>query len=171
MSRPRKPRFVRTEPATSTLVPGDAAGEDQEPIMLGWDECEALRLVDYEGLFQEATAEVLGVSRQTVGRIVTSARRKLTSALVEGRALRIEGGDAEMMTHYYCVDCGNQWLVFEGAAPSRHCPACGGTNVAVAPAAMGPMRGGHRRGRKWASDGMPRKGRGRGRGGGRGREA
>ncbi|MCK4719396.1 DUF134 domain-containing protein [bacterium] len=153
MPRPRKPRYVTTDPGTRTLVPGDRTGNDIEPIELGWDEYEALRLVDYGGLYQDAAAELLGVSRQTVGRMLMTARAKTISALVEGRPINIEGGDAHMMHHYICDDCSNQWLIFEGSKPSKLCPACGGGNISesISPADSASGQGGRRR--KWARDG------------------
>jgi len=63
--------------------------ELQEEV-LGWDEVEAIRLVDMEGLYQDAAAEKMGVSRQTIGRILKEARRKIAVTMVNGKALRIE---------------------------------------------------------------------------------
>ena len=63
--------------------------ELQEEV-LGWDEVEAIRLVDMEGLYQDAAAEKMGVSRQTIGRILKEARRKMAVTMVSGKALRIE---------------------------------------------------------------------------------
>jgi predicted DNA-binding protein (UPF0251 family) len=56
------------------------------------DEYEAIRLVDGEGMEQEAAAELLGVSRPTVSRILARGRAKLATMLVTGGALAIEGG-------------------------------------------------------------------------------
>ncbi len=60
--------------------------------MLSIDEFEAIRLADLEGLYQEQAAERMNVSRQTFGRIIESARRKVAQVLAGGLALRIEGG-------------------------------------------------------------------------------
>ncbi|HTX73070.1 MAG TPA: DUF134 domain-containing protein [Rectinemataceae bacterium] len=65
-----------------------AAGE----LVLSLDEVEALRLADLEGLYQQAAALRMGVSRQTFGRIIESARRKTSDAILNGKSLRIEGG-------------------------------------------------------------------------------
>jgi len=54
------------------------------------DELEVLRLCDYEGLFQEQAGEKMGVSRGTVQRILTSARRKSAEALSTGAAIVFE---------------------------------------------------------------------------------
>ena len=57
------------------------------------DELESIRLKDLLGLTQEEAARRMGVSQPTFHRILQAARRKIASALVEGKALRIEGGD------------------------------------------------------------------------------
>jgi len=67
-------------------------GPVQPTVVLGLDEFEAIRLADLEGLYQEQAAEKLHVSRQTFGRIIESARKKVAQALIEGRPLQIEGG-------------------------------------------------------------------------------
>lgn len=60
-----------------------------EEILLEQDELEALRLADLEGLYHEEAASRMGVSRQTFGRIISSARQKSSDALVNGKAIRI----------------------------------------------------------------------------------
>jgi predicted DNA-binding protein (UPF0251 family) len=65
-------------------------------IALTVDELEAIRLADLEGLYQEQAAEKMNISRQTFGRIVESAHKKIADALVNGKALAIEGGSYEI---------------------------------------------------------------------------
>lgn len=60
------------------------------------DEYESIRLMDYESLTQEAAAERLNVARTTAQAIYSSARKKLADCLVNGKALRIEGGQIEV---------------------------------------------------------------------------
>jgi uncharacterized protein len=62
-----------------------------EESSLEMDELEAIRLADYEGLYHTEAAERMGISRATFGRIIESAHRKVAIALIEGKALRIEG--------------------------------------------------------------------------------
>jgi len=69
-----------------------------EPVRLGLDELEALRLADYEGLYQAAAARAMEVSRQTFGRIIESARRKVCDAILHGKTLQIEGGPVRRKT-------------------------------------------------------------------------
>jgi predicted DNA-binding protein (UPF0251 family) len=65
---------------------------DLEEVTLAFEELEALRLAHQEGLYQQDAALRMGVSRATFGRVLDSAHRKVTQALVGGLALRIEGG-------------------------------------------------------------------------------
>ncbi len=68
----------------------DATPED--PLTMGLDEYECIRLIDREGLTQEQCAKSMGVARTTVTHIYESARRKLAMALVDGKTLLISGG-------------------------------------------------------------------------------
>jgi ArsR family transcriptional regulator len=67
-----------------------------EEVVLSVDEFEAIRLADLEGFYQELAAKKMSVSRQTFGRILESAHRKVAEALVRGKALKIEGGETIM---------------------------------------------------------------------------
>lgn len=67
-------------------------------MVLGLDELEAVRLADLEGLYHEEAGKQMGVSRATFGRIVQNARKKIALALVEGKALHIEGGPIDVMS-------------------------------------------------------------------------
>lgn len=93
MPRPRKPRFVSGYPSITAFVPQGVplSGE----LYLSVEELEAVRLSDFEGLDQEAAANLMEVSRQTYGRILASARRSVAEALVTGKILRVAGGTYE----------------------------------------------------------------------------
>jgi len=64
-------------------------GQPKQPIFMTYEEFEALRLVDHEGLTQEEAGKRMGVSRGTVWRALNSARKKVAQMLVEGRELII----------------------------------------------------------------------------------
>lgn len=94
MARPQKCRCVCSRPARTRFVPEGAEGE--EPMILGIDEYETVRLLDYEMFSQEQCARRMGVSRPTVTRMYDAARRKIAAALANGRPLEISGGDVKV---------------------------------------------------------------------------
>jgi predicted DNA-binding protein (UPF0251 family) len=61
-----------------------------EEIALTIDELEAIRLADYEELYHEDAAKKMKISRQTFGRILNEAHRKVAECLLKGKALKIE---------------------------------------------------------------------------------
>jgi len=61
-------------------------------VTLTVDELEAIRLTDLQGMYQAQAAERMNISRQTLGRILESAHKKIADALVNGKALSIQGG-------------------------------------------------------------------------------
>jgi len=66
-----------------------------EEVKLALDELEAVRLADLEGLYQEDAAKKMNISRQTFGNIINSAHKKIADALLNAKALKIEGGTVE----------------------------------------------------------------------------
>ena len=85
--RPRKKRCCAGNPPGQAFKPNGVPLHKLRKIPLYRDELEALRLCDLEGLFQEQAGERMGVSRGTVQRILTSARKKTAEALNSGAAL------------------------------------------------------------------------------------
>lgn len=96
-------------------------------IMLTLDEFEAIRLADFEGLYQEKAADLMKISRQTFGRIVESARKNIAQALIEGKTLGIEGGSIEMRT-FKCSECQHCWELPFGTGRPQECPQCKNRN-------------------------------------------
>lgn len=98
-----------------------------EEIQLLVEEAEAIRLKDMEKLEQEQCAERMNISRSTFSRLLDSARQKIADALLNGKAIRIEGGNFEMaMRRFRCLQ-GHEWEVpFETmiSAPPENCPEC-----------------------------------------------
>ncbi len=92
MPRPRKCRKVCRLPDNDGFLPLSPC-EGHEAVVLTVDEYECIRLADREGLSQEQCGEAMHIGRATVQQIYTAARKKLADALVEGRPIRIAGGD------------------------------------------------------------------------------
>jgi len=62
---------------------------DLEEVVLEADEIEALRLAHLESLYQEDAALKMNISRQTFGRIIDTSHKKISDALINGKALRL----------------------------------------------------------------------------------
>ena len=107
MPRPRKCRKVCYFPHTLAFTP--VGGGETDTVVLTVDEYEAIRLIDKLAFSQEQCGTQMGISRTTVQMIYTAARKKLAEALVEGRALRIEGGDYQLCDGeteiHSCCEC------------------------------------------------------------------
>jgi predicted DNA-binding protein (UPF0251 family)/predicted Fe-Mo cluster-binding NifX family protein len=95
---PRLPkcRKIRVFPDYYSFVPENSEKPELETITLTLDEYETLKLLDAEGMNQEDCANSMGVARTTVTAMYESARRKIAIALVEGKRIRISGGNVEM---------------------------------------------------------------------------
>lgn len=91
MSRPHKCRRICSRPRTVSFAPTDM--DAQGLVILGYDEYEAVRLIDMLHYSQDQCAEKMDVSRTTVTRMYASAREKMAAALVNGSRLEISGGD------------------------------------------------------------------------------
>lgn len=96
MPRPRHCRRVRQLPQANYYKPRGIPLSVLEEVTITVDEFEAIRLTDMEGLYQADAAEKMNISRQTLGRILESAHKKIADALVNGKALLIKGGPIEI---------------------------------------------------------------------------
>ena len=93
MPRPVRCRRIEQLPVYRSFSPDDITAS--ESIQMTVDEFETLRLLDDEGLTQEACAARMNVARTTVTAIYDSARKKVAEALVHGKRLLITGGCCE----------------------------------------------------------------------------
>jgi len=92
MSRPCRCRRIRCCPDTNYFKPRGIPLNNLEEVNLALDELEAVRLADWEGLYQEDAAKKMNISRQTFGNIINSAHKKIADVLLHAKALKIEGG-------------------------------------------------------------------------------
>ncbi len=126
MPRPKKCRLIGQKPQTLYYKPRGIPARDLEEIEIGMDELEAIRLKDLEGLDQEESARRMGVSRPTFHRILSTARKKIATAILEGKALKIDERvrlvDARK---YRCRKCSTTFRVPHGNRRKRaRCPEC-----------------------------------------------
>ncbi len=92
MARPIKPRRVLFDPNVIYFKPRAVPLSMLEEVDLSMGELESLRLCDLKDLEQEEAAKRMKISQSTLQRILTSARKKVAEALVEGKAIKIGKG-------------------------------------------------------------------------------
>jgi predicted DNA-binding protein (UPF0251 family) len=127
MPRPNKCRKVFSNPGVFHFRPVGIKTKENNEVEITLDEFEAIRLADYEGLYQEKAAEQMNVSRQTFGNIINSAHKKIADFLINAKSLKITGGSIEMITNegnFICYGCkllGNTTFEIEKI---ELCPNC-----------------------------------------------
>ena len=118
---PNNSYFSSTRPSTDNYV------------VLTVSEFEAMRLKHYLRLNQKVAAEKMGVSQPTFSRILENAHQKITQALIEGKIIRVYGGNFNYKISfigYGCLDCNHEW---EDKSASKdkmvECTKCNSKNV------------------------------------------
>lgn len=126
LSRPKKYRMVEYSLKPIEFLPNrPIKGE----IELSIDELEALHLADIEKMHQVDAAELMGVSRQTFGRIVDSAHSKIADAILNSKIIRTEkNANCKFVQIMKCESCGKVFRM-----PIDHqdhaCPYCSNENI------------------------------------------
>lgn len=109
----------------------ESAKSSPEPVNLLFEEYEALRLSDYDGLNHQEASAFMHVSRPTFTRIYAEALRKIAMAFVEGRPVIIEGGKVFFDSDWYhCTHCGCYFNHPEKDREVDRCSLCGSRQVA-----------------------------------------
>lgn len=154
MPRTPKARKVKCHPASSIFKPAGIPKIGLSEVVLTLDEFEAVRLADFEGLYQDDAAGSMDVSRQTFGNILVEAHRKIADCLVNGKALRIEGGIVDIYdTLLECGKCLRRWPQPDEKQDLSECPACGSADIGSAESIKGT---GHGMGCKCGCEGKTR---------------
>lgn len=129
MARPTKFRKVDFFPRNAYFVPLGKEKCNLEETVLKVEELQAMRLKDMEGLTQEECAAKMQISRQTFQNIIDSARKKVTIALSNGNAIKINGGDyTTNFCKFKCFGCGNIYEI-KYEQDRYNCPNCGDKRV------------------------------------------
>lgn len=101
-----------------------------EPVVLLFEEFEAIRLCDYDGCNQLKASVMMGVSRPTFTRIYASALKKIAQAFVEGRSITIAGGKVYFDSDWYhCKSCDCHFNNPDKDQKITGCPLCGSEGV------------------------------------------
>ncbi|QTA89342.1 DUF134 domain-containing protein [Desulfonema magnum] len=127
MVRPKKNRIVAFNPEISYFKPRGIPMVELEEVHLTVDEREAIRLSDLLGMPYEEAGREMGISRATFGRIIQHARKIVADALINGKAINIEGGNytiADEMRIFICEKCNHKWVEAWGTGRPQKCPSC-----------------------------------------------
>jgi len=89
MPRPRIPRCMRFNPNVYYFKPQGIPLRELEEVVLLPDELEALKLYEVDGLEQTKAAKKMEISQPTFARILASANKKVSEALIKGKAIRM----------------------------------------------------------------------------------
>ena len=147
----RPPRWRRVDflPEVDYFKPAGVPLASLEEVQLSVEEAEAIRLRDVEGLEQADCAQRMSISRTTFARVLNSARQKIADALLNGKAIRIEGGNFQPARQRFACRRGHEWEVpFEKMIkePPELCPTCSTAEItALRPRGRGRGR------RNWPS--------------------
>jgi predicted DNA-binding protein (UPF0251 family) len=132
MVRPRKDRLVAFNPDVCYFKPRGIPMIRLEEVRLTVDEREAMRLADLLNMSHEAAGQTMGVSRATFGRIIQNARRTVADALINGKAIHVEGGHFKLVGKervFVCEGCDHRWSEALGTGRPEKCPQCRQDNL------------------------------------------
>ena len=93
--RRKKVRYVQVMPKVVQFSPRGRPGRPDE-VEFRIEHFEAIKLADYQKYAQIEASKIMGVSRQTFGRILQEARKILADALVNGKIIQMRVGDVQI---------------------------------------------------------------------------
>lgn len=96
MGRPQRERLIGHQPDCTFFKPSGVPMSGLQVTTIIFDELEAMRLVDAEGLQQTQAAKEMGISQSTIARLLASGRKKTAHSLAHGEALQLQQGAAPL---------------------------------------------------------------------------
>jgi len=123
MPRPRRIRRICFQPDALFFKPAGIPLRHLVESILTFEEFEAIRLVDYEGMEQEKAAKQMKISQPTLSRLLLSGRKKIADALVNSKSIKIEGGTYKMIRGMGRGRMGGPFAA--GPGGNCICPKCG----------------------------------------------
>ena len=129
MPRPKRMRKMTNPPIFKGFRP-IGNDQNQEPVIINFEEYESIRLCDFELNGQEAAAQVMEISRPTFTRIYESARRKVAQAFVLGKPIVFEGGKVYFDSQWFSCNACGCWFNNPGSnlSPDK-CALCRSDNI------------------------------------------
>src|SRR4030042_2420536 len=131
--KPRKKRNVLFAPGASYFKPRGIPMVYLDIVSLAIDEYEAIRLADLEGQKHDEAAKQMNISRPTFTRLLESAHKKISDAIVNGKAINISGGDYLILgKRLRCRKCGFFWNADENherRLDNIKCTQCESTDI------------------------------------------
>ena len=97
MPRPKIRRRIRFMPEVTYFKPAGIPMANLNETILTVDEYEAIRLIDLEGTEQSKAGKKMKISQPTLSRLLKNARKKLSDAIINGKAIKIQGGTYKMV--------------------------------------------------------------------------
>ncbi len=126
--RPKKIRNIGFTPTILGFKPySDSKSlSKKEPVFLHYEEYESIRLCDYEKNTQLEAASLMNISRPTLTRIYSSARKKIAKGFIEGRQIIVEGGKVNFDQDWHiCSTCGSHFTYpYQNGEATHECPLC-----------------------------------------------
>ena len=126
MARPSRCRRICLEPEYNSFSP--CGIDEAEQVLLTVDEFESIRLIDHEKRTHEQCAAQMGISRTTVTEMYEKARGKIADCIVNGKTLRISGGNYKLCDGSAAGKCGRKCNRINFAAGN---PAAGRKEVNI----------------------------------------
>ena len=128
MGRQTSKRFVKSPPS-NFYFPSETDDQLIEDFIgLTVAEFEAMRLKHYISLNQKDSADNMSVSQPTFSRILDKAHQKITQALIEGKYIRVSGGNINLkkgFKGYGCPNCDEEWEDELASKEQKvNCPNC-----------------------------------------------
>jgi predicted DNA-binding protein (UPF0251 family) len=130
MPRRKQPRKIVEPPRFKGFEPHGFHGENSNgEVELLYEEYEAIKLADYDGMSHHQACVLMGISRPTFARIYESARQKIARALVEVRSIRSVYGNVKLENDWFkCSQCHNLFTL-TGRQSNKECPICKSTLI------------------------------------------
>ena len=124
MPRIRRLRKIVAPPRFNGYRPYGCKKHNEEPVVLLFEEYEAIKLADYKLMKHDEAAVLIGISRATFARIYEKARRKIALALVETKEIVMSKGDSYSDKKWFnCLDCSTRFTI-PSTIKTKECPLC-----------------------------------------------